>query len=298
MTTTRVSVVVPCYNGERYIAQTLEAILSQTHEDIEVIVVDDGSTDATSEIVQGLADERISYLWKENSGVSKARNLGLSKADGGFVAFGDSDDLLPSDFLQLRIDFLDSHPGFQGCCGAVTLIDEDGKSLPGEFQGAQGVEDILLYRSLTITCPSNYLFRTNLLRQWGARFNSRLSSTADRYFLLDVLKYGRIGYVDRGGALIYRYCSGSMSHEVSPGMVADHATFLRELWRGDHISREFRGEFLARFYYRMAAYSKRLGRWIGTLYYVMRSVTSNPVVFYELLSKRGETCGSDGYGDA
>ena len=60
--------VVPCYNGERYIAQTLEAILSQTHEDIEVIVVDDGSTDATSEIVQGLADERISYLWKENSG--------------------------------------------------------------------------------------------------------------------------------------------------------------------------------------------------------------------------------------
>ena len=298
MTTAKVSVVVPCYNSGRHIAQTLDSILSQTHEDIEVIVVDDGSTDATPAIVQGLPDERIHYVRKENSGVSEARNLGLSKAGGSFVAFVDSDDLLTSDFLELRVRFLDSHTDFQGCCGAVSLIDEDGQSLPGEFQGAQDVEDVLLFRPFTITCPSNYLFRRNLLRQWGARFNSRLSSTADRYFLLDVLKRGRIGYVDRGGALIYRYCSGSMSHEVSPGMVADQATFLRELWRGEHIRREFRREFLARFYYRMAAYSKCLGKRTGTLYYGMRSVTSSPMVFYELFSKRGGTRGSGGYGDA
>ena len=204
------------------------------------------------------------------------------------MAFVDSDDLLTPDFLESRIGFLDSHPGFQGCCGAVTLIDEDGTSLPGEYKGAQDVEDVLLFRPSTITCPSNYVFRTSLLKQWDARFNSRLSSTADRYFLLDVLKHGKIGYVERGEALIYRYCSSSMSHDVSPQMVADQAVFLRELWRGDHIGRAVRAEFLARFYYRMAAYSKRLGRWAAMLYYVIRSVTSNPVVFYELSSKRVE----------
>ena len=288
MTTTKVSVVVPCYNGERFIAQTLESILSQTHENIEIIVVDDGSTDATPAIVQGVPDERVRYLRQENAGVSEARNLGLSKAGGRLVAFVDSDDLLTPDFLESRIGFLDSHPGFQGCCGAVTLIDEDGTSLPGEYKGAQDVEDVLLFRPSTITCPSNYVFRTSLLKQWDARFNSRLSSTADRYFLLDVLKHGKIGYVERGEALIYRYCSSSMSHDVSPQMVADQAVFLRELWRGDHIGRELRAEFLAWFYYRMAAYSKRLGRWAAMLYYVIRSVTSNPVVFYELSSKRVE----------
>ena len=288
MTTTKVSVVVPCYNGERFIAQTLESILSQTHENIEIIVVDDGSTDATPAIVQGVPDERVRYLRQENADVSKARNSGLSKAGGRLVVFIDSDDLLTPDFLESRIGFLDSHPEFQGCCGAVTLIDEDGTSLPGEYRGAQDVEDVLFFRPSTITCPSNYVFRTSLLKQWDARFNSRLSSTADRYFLLDVLKHGKIGYVERGGALIYRYCSSSMSHDVSPQMVADQAVFLRELWRGDHIGREFRAEFLARFYYRMAAYSKRLGRWAAMLYYAIRSVTSNPVVFYELSSKRVE----------
>jgi len=291
MTNTRVSVVVPCYNSERYIAQTLASILSQTHQNVEVIVVDDGSTDATPAIVEGLEDERVTYLLKENSGVSEARNLGLSHAGGGFVAFVDSDDLLPPDFFELRVGFLDAHPGFEGCCGAVTLIDEDGESLPGEFRGAEDVEDVLLFRPSTFTCPSNYLFRTAFLRRWGARFNSRLSSTADRYFLLDVLKHGKIGYVHRGGALIYRYCSGSMSHEVSPGMVTDQATFLRELWRGDHIGRRLRREFLARFYYRMAGYSKFLGKWTGTLYYGMRSLTSNPMVFYRLFFKRGGTHG-------
>ena len=287
MTNTRVSVVVPCYNSERYIAQTLASILSQTHQNIEVIVVDDGSTDATPAIVKGLEDERVTYLLKENSGVSEARNLGLSHAGGGFVAFVDSDDLLPPDFLELRVGFLGAHPGFQGCCGAVTLIDEDGESLPGEFKGAKDVEDVLLFRPSTMACPSNYLFRTSSLRQWGASFNSRLSSTADRYFLLDVLKHGRIGYLERGGALKYRHLSGSMSHEVSSKLVSDQAAFLRELWRGDHIGREYRSEFLGRFYYRMAAYSRSLGNWTGMLYYLIRSVTSSPVVFFELASKQG-----------
>ncbi len=287
MTSARVSVVVPCYNSERYVAHTLRSILSQTHEDIEVIVVDDGSTDATPAIVQELSDERVIYHRKENSGVSEARNLGLSRASGAFVSFVDSDDLLPPDFLELRIGFLDSHPDFQGCCGAIKLIDKDGGSLPGEFQGAKDVEDVLLFRPSTMACPSNYLFRTSSLRRWGASFNSRLSSTADRYFLLDVLKHGRIGYLERGGALKYRQLSGSMSHEVSSRMVSDQAAFLRELWRGDHIGREYRSEFLGRFYYRMAAYSRSLGNWTGMLYYLIRSVTSSPMVFFELASKQG-----------
>src|SRR5688572_20501170 len=92
VTTPTISCIVPVYNGERYIREALDSILGQTYPNLEVVVVDDGSTDATAAAVASYGN-RVSYLWQPNAGPVAARNLGLGAATGDYVAFLDADDL-------------------------------------------------------------------------------------------------------------------------------------------------------------------------------------------------------------
>jgi glycosyltransferase involved in cell wall biosynthesis len=92
MTSPLISCIVPVFNGERYLRETLDSILQQTYQPLEVIVVDDGSTDSTAAIVASYRQQIIS-LWQPNAGPAPARNLGLSMAQGEFIAFLDADDL-------------------------------------------------------------------------------------------------------------------------------------------------------------------------------------------------------------
>lgn len=98
----KISVVVPCFNSEKYIADTLNNLLCQTLGDIEIIAVDDGSTDSTGKILTSYAleDRRVKIITGENRGVSAARNLGLTRAVGDYVIFQDSDDLFSADALE------------------------------------------------------------------------------------------------------------------------------------------------------------------------------------------------------
>lgn len=100
----KVSVIIPLYNKEQAILNTLNSVANQTFSDIEIIVVDDGSTDGSATIVKDCAarDSRIKYFFKNNGGVSSARNFGLSKAEGGWVIFLDADDeMLPNNVKLL-----------------------------------------------------------------------------------------------------------------------------------------------------------------------------------------------------
>lgn len=100
-----VSVIIPCYNSEKTIGSCLESILNQTYSDIEVITVDDGSTDKTSEIIQTYSDRdsRILLIRKENGGVSSARNLGIHVAHGDWLLFVDSDDTILNTHIETLI---------------------------------------------------------------------------------------------------------------------------------------------------------------------------------------------------
>ena len=88
------SVIIPLYNKETTILKTLDSVLAQTYPHFEVVVVDDGSTDRSAELVTSLADSRIRYFKKENGGPSSARNLGVEKAEKEWLLFLDADDLL------------------------------------------------------------------------------------------------------------------------------------------------------------------------------------------------------------
>ena len=110
----RVSVIVPSYNAERFIAFTLTSILEQTYRDFEIIIVDDGSTDNTAQIVSSFSkeDTRIKYYRQENSGTpSSPRNNGIARASGDFIAFCDADDLWSKEHLELSITMLENQKG-------------------------------------------------------------------------------------------------------------------------------------------------------------------------------------------
>ena len=101
-----VSVIIPTYNRSQFLAEAITSVLDQSYKNLELIVVDDGSTDQTSQIVQEFKDKRIRYFYQENKGVSAARNLGFKQARGELIAFLDSDDLWLKHKLEKQVHFL------------------------------------------------------------------------------------------------------------------------------------------------------------------------------------------------
>ncbi len=105
MATPRISVIIPAYNAEAYLAEAIESVLRQGHPDLEVLVVNDGSTDRTADILAGFGD-RITVVTQENGGLSNARNVGIAHATGDVIGFLDADDVWPDDHVSAQLPFL------------------------------------------------------------------------------------------------------------------------------------------------------------------------------------------------
>src|SRR4026207_904759 len=103
-----VSIIIPVYNAEKYIEQTIRSVLKQTLEDFEIIILNDGSKDNSGSIIKRLQEEdkRIIYIPKSNTGVSDTRNTGINRASGKYLAFLDADDLWKPDNLEEKINAL------------------------------------------------------------------------------------------------------------------------------------------------------------------------------------------------
>jgi len=110
------SVIMPVYNGERYLAEAIDSVLCQTFEDFELIVINDASTDNSAKIIESYTDPRIRSLANdENMGIPYNRNLGLQKAEGDFLCWTDCDDLNLPDRFRKQVDFLNAHQDYGGC---------------------------------------------------------------------------------------------------------------------------------------------------------------------------------------
>jgi len=119
-----VSVVVPVYNGERYIEDCLRSILEQDYPALEVIVVDDGSSDATESQVRALDDPRVQFHRQANAGSAVARNRGVECAQGEFIAFNDSDDLWAPHRLKQQVRYLREQPELHAVCGRFMAVPD------------------------------------------------------------------------------------------------------------------------------------------------------------------------------
>jgi glycosyltransferase involved in cell wall biosynthesis len=120
-----VSVVIPVFNGERFLREAVQSVLDQQYAPLEIIIVDDGSTDGTATVARSLP-ATVRYLHQPNQGPAAARNRGIEQAQGGLIAFADADDLWPPAKLELQLPYLINDPGVEIVMGRVQLLSETG----------------------------------------------------------------------------------------------------------------------------------------------------------------------------
>ena len=124
----KVSVIIPTYNSMRFLTETVESVLRQTHRDFELLIVDDGSSDRTVQWVSELVDPRVKVISQQNQGVCVARNTGIADAQGEYIAFLDHDDLWQPTKLEKQVRCLDENPAVGLVHTWMVLVDEGGKS--------------------------------------------------------------------------------------------------------------------------------------------------------------------------
>ena len=163
-----ISVVIPTYNNEETIYETVNSVLSQTFVDLEVVVVNDGSEDETLTKLRAINDSRLRIFSQKNSGVSSSRNYGIAATSGDFVAFLDADDVWVPDKLASQLKALQANPQAAVAYSWVDYIDSTGAFLrPGRHSKFQGNVYTQLLKSNFLECGSNPLIRRLALQQVG-----------------------------------------------------------------------------------------------------------------------------------
>lgn len=160
------SAVIPTYNRAQYIPETIESVLGQTYENIEILVIDDGSTDDTASVVRHFGS-RVRYVWQKNGERGVARNHGLRLANGEFISFLDSDDLWVPRKVEAGVDFLRSNRNVGLVYGDAMVIDAEGRGTRIiRARGPSGQVTGKLLEDNFVIMPT-HLARTSLLREIG-----------------------------------------------------------------------------------------------------------------------------------
>ncbi len=182
-----ISIVLPVYNAERFLAEAIGSIRAQSAGDFELLCIDDGSTDGSAAILRSAAaeDPRIRVLSQANEGVSSARNRGLEEARGRFVCFVDADDIMLPGSLERRLERL-SAPGELVCGGRAVFVDDAGRDLGMSF----GRTDRVWYAG-SFTMPfhlTSLMGQAHIMKR--ARFPEGIAHAEDWAYLVDILRAG------------------------------------------------------------------------------------------------------------
>ena len=220
-----ISVIVPVYNVEKYIKKTLESLLNQTYENIEIVLVDDGSTDSSSQICDEYAkkDNRIKVIHKENGGVSSARNKGIETARGDYVFYLDSDDTIDEKCLKILKEALERTESDVAVC-RVNRIDVNGLNVDTDFWIE---EEMVLFRNEAVEKTvkeelPNYI--------WGKLYRKEIFNGIkfpegrvfeDRYESVEIISHARQTILCPKALMYYRYTPKSIMEEYNLKKVYD-----------------------------------------------------------------------------
>lgn len=237
-----VSIITPCYNGETFLAGYFESILAQTYGNLELIFVNDGSTDRTEEIAlsyrAALENRGITYKYRyqPNGGQAKAMNAGFREMTGTYLVWPDSDDLLSPDSIEKRVRLLEENPhyGFVRSNGIFFDFETGNDLYLLSDHESRFREDIFLDLILDMTycTPGCYMIRTSLLRQIYPDLTIEEGSVGQNWqILIPMAGKFRCGYIDE---VQYRVAVRSNSHSryARPvEMILDRYSKLEELLR-------------------------------------------------------------------
>lgn len=219
-----ISVIVPAWNAEATIRDTIASVLRQTMPDFELLVIDDGSTDGTLAVVDGISDRRLHRMSFANAGLAAARNRGIEHSQGEFLSFLDADDLWTPEKLEAQLAALLRRPEAGLAYSWTAFIDDEGRYLfakePQHFEGDVYAD---LLRDCFIASGSNVLLRRRCVESVGS-FDAKFPAVEDWDYWLRVAARWPFAVVRRY-QILYRVSTASMSSDV-PAIEAASARLL------------------------------------------------------------------------
>lgn len=231
-----VSVVIPLYNKGRYIGEALQSVLSQTVQEFEVIVVDDGSTDGSADRVAEIKDERIRLIHKVNAGAAAARNTGIMVAQGEWIAFLDADDRWLPHNLECHFKQLEQQPDVQWSAGLfnrrsgthVTPMKINRELLASQSDG-NVVRDALMVLPHGFLCTDTMLIRKDVFIEVGSMDQTLRTAEDLDMWLRIAMAYPRMAYCVEPIAEYSVEVAGSLTHQqVRDPLNLPHFRFARK----------------------------------------------------------------------
>lgn len=233
----KVSVIIPTYNRSKLVKEAIESVLQQSYKDSEVIVVDDGSTDDTRFVIERISDGTARYIYKNNGGLSSARNVGLINAKGEYVALLDDDDLFPENHLEIMLGKLEQNPDYGVAYSLFKDVYPDGREIEG-FGSERYLSGWLtrnFFGKMPCILPSATVYRKSVLE--GFFFDEGLKKAEDIDALLRLSSKTQFLCVPEA-FVIRRKTAGSITHQdssdISPAVTLILERFYFQLG-GDQI---------------------------------------------------------------
>lgn len=211
MDSKKLSIIIPVYNSEQYLRESLDSVAGSSYSNLEILLVDDDSSDSSSDICKERAasDPRFSYLHKLNGGVASARNVGLSAATGEYIAFMDNDDFVHPDMYEVLVELLDSYEADIAACGFLKTgncaeVSESagdhlisGNTEPQVFEGSPQIINSATRSNDSIEgMVWNKVYRREAICGRGVRFDEDVSLVDDALFSIELfMSVKRVVYI-------------------------------------------------------------------------------------------------------
>ena len=231
-----VTVIMPVYNSERYVAEAIESILDQTFTDFEFLIIDDASTDRTKSIIKSYKDPRIHVIEKpDNTGYTRSLNLGLKKAKGRYIARMDSDDISFPERFEKQVSFLNANPKYILCGTSYSIIDQDHQVLLPKTNKEIRLN---LLRTNCIAHPT-IMLKKDIIKKYSLQYDPKMEPSEDYDLWVRLLPLGKL-YNLQEVLLKYRLHNSSVSRKrIREQEVAAVEVKLKLLQKSnDYITRD------------------------------------------------------------
>lgn len=232
----KISVIIPVFNGEKYIGRILDQLGNQTYKNIEIIVVNDGSKDGTEGIIKEFADKdrRIKYLYQNNSGVSVARNNGLRNASGDYIGFIDADDGILPEFYEKMASLAVTHSADMVCV-RKRHVDEAGREISqrikstfakdGVYDHSQSIKEFLLGHIDDDVYTK--LFRADICKK--LTFDESRKINEDKFFVFEFLLQSQRMVFSNEKLYLYLHHTSSVTHQRFSRKQFDYLFFAHRI---------------------------------------------------------------------
>ena len=308
----RVSVVIPTYNRAAYISEAIQSVLDQTYSDFEMIIVDDGSTDNTREIVGSFDDSRIKYIYQKNQRLPAARNTGTNASSGEYITFLDSDDILMENAVKKGVQILDEHPEVAFSYTPNYSIDERGQIIGLQKKGQKHswvregtaqIREFLIDGHHIGVCAT--MMRRSYLYEVGLWDTTYTDGSEDFNMLMRLARKYRVAYINESAGKVRVHQSSMTGTRDLNELEKTNSRIFESIFQDPEVGHLFSGlrsKAYFRLYLRLALnahirkdrktsnlyFTKALkvnpkdfikGLWFPWIYYYLRTLIPTPLKY-------------------